>query len=102
MEGSHYIELIISIVTIVPATIAAVGAWINMTRKKDIQLLEKRNSSLKRELIELYANVNELLLIEKDLCGKLNINPQYNRRNYNTSWRIEPKRVDRRIKDLQS
>ena len=97
-----YIELIISIITIIPATIAAVISWISLSRKKEILILEKKNESMKREIIDLYRNIQELIKIEDILCEKLNIKVKTYRKKYDTNWRIEPKRIRNRIQSLQS
>ena len=60
-----------------------------------------REDQLRNELLRVYKNVKCLLDIEMDLTNQLNLNKQVVRKKYFFTKDIEPKRLERRIRELE-
>ena len=100
--------MLLSIFTAITSLIAAIASMVGAFQKKridsltlDLEKAKKNELSSKTELYNVYLNLNELLEIEKDLSGELEIGKTTTRKNKLTNRYAQPKHVKTRIFELE-
>lgn len=66
------------------------------------RLRKEKLQKLRKELLEVYKDVECLIQIESNLLQKSNISKIQARKGFSISKRCEPKRLANRIKELES
>lgn len=102
------LSLILAVFTALTSLCAAVASVIGATQKKKLENLSLDLNSTKqklqvsqKELYNVYRNLNELLDIEKDLSGELDVGKRTTRKGRMTDRYAQPKHVKKRIIDLE-
>ena len=105
---ADHLPLILTIFTAVSSLTAAIASVVGSLRSKKIEELQiqlekekKKTQSTKNELYKVYLNVNELLQIEKELAAELDVSKKTTRNGHLTDKYIQPKRVQKRIQELE-
>ncbi len=98
MEILHFS---VTCITALASLVAAVASCVRVYRIKKIKQLELATRKTKKELLNAYKNIKELLEEEKELCEKAGVSKKSIRTNRETDKQIEPKRVLTRIKELE-
>ena len=88
-------SLLVAIATLISVVISGIFSWKSMTRKKEIQILKK-------ELLDLYLDVHQLLQIEENLTHEIESSKIEVRKPYSFSTKIYPSNVNRRINELEN
>ena len=90
----------ISLITLVSVLVAGGIEFYNSIKRKKLEALKNKNEKLRLELKELYLDVQQLLEIEKILSEELEVSKKIVRKPFNLSYRVEPKKVEKRIREL--
>lgn len=88
-------SLLVAISTLISVIISGIFSWKNVIRKKELK-------DLKKELLDLYLDVHQLLQIEENLTDELDSNKIKVRKPYSFSTKIYPSNVKRRIAELEN
>lgn len=103
-----HLPLILTIFTAVSSLTAAIASVVGSLRNKKIEELQiqldkekSKKLSAKNELYRVYLNVSELLQIEDELAAELDVNKRTTRKGHSTDEYIQPKRVQKRIRELE-
>lgn len=97
-ETSLYIALILFIASVCVAFFFGYKPRVRKARVDELQKkLENRNS----ELVTLYKDIQCFEEIEKNLCDQLGISKQKAREHLNISQRSEPRRIVKRLQELE-
>jgi len=95
-------NLIITIISSVAAIVLAfLYGFTPKVKKKELDELKKKLISRDTELIEVYKDIQAFEEIEKFLCEELSISKQEARKGYSISEKCEPKRIEKRISQLE-
>jgi hypothetical protein len=90
------VSILVALITGVSSvTTAVIWGYVPKKRKEEIE-------SLQRELLEVYMDAYNLKIIEESLENELGITKQEARKGFNISTRLEKKRIEKRISQLQS
>lgn len=68
--------------------------------KEQLEIVNKKNLSARKELLDVYKNIEGLLKIEADLTAQLGKAKRAVRSEASLDRHVEPKRVATRIKEL--
>lgn len=97
-EISMYITFILFVASII---FAIVFGYIPQKRNKEIKSLKGKLKDREIELLAVYQDVQALIQIEDCLCKETDISKKRARELFTVSYRCEPKRVEKRIIELQ-
>jgi len=96
------ISLIVSILFFIgTAILGYFFGYVPRVKKKQLETLELKLKHRESELLALYKDVDALLQIENILCTKANLSKIKAREGFTISARCEPKRVSKRINELE-
>jgi len=96
------ISLLVSFVFFAASIIVAViMGYIPNKRKHEIKVLKEKLKSRNNELLAVYQDVQALIQIEDYICKESSITKQEARKGYTISNRCEPKRIEKRIVELE-
>lgn len=81
--------------------IACIFGFVPRVRKKELDILKKKLKQRDAELLSLYKDVYQLIQVEQHLLEVSGISKQEARKGYSISEKCEPKRVEKRIFQLE-
>ena len=90
----------VSLATLVSVIITGIIEFYNSVKRKDLEVLKNKNEQLRHNLKELYLDVQQLLEIEENLTKELETSKKIVRKPYTLSRRIQPKNVEKMIREL--
>lgn len=77
---------------IISLIVSIIFGYIPRERKRKI-------NTLNRELLNIYADINEFIKLEQSFLGKYNISKINTRKDLNISANSEPKKVEKKLKN---
>ena len=100
--SSNEVAMLVTFVLFVASVILAIlFGYIPNRRKKKIEQLQQKIKERTTELLAVYKDVQALIQVESFLCTDADTNKKKAREGFSISYRCEPKRVEKRIAELE-